>query len=135
MNFEEAFPETKVAAPLMPGEMPQTASPLYSLRLAQLRDLARAYDLKIDLDASKPAIMPAMLQAEQSGIFRTPAKHQAWMQRAMVDPDSRVRLLDPATQMGMTSEEHQLYHDERRKLRGGRPKKDHGHESLEAAEG
>jgi hypothetical protein len=135
MNFLEAFPEKKVAAPQMPGQAPQSNSVLHQLRLAQLRDLARAYEIPIDMDATKPDILPGMLQAEQSGTFRTPAKHPVWLERASVDPDARQQMLDPATQMGMTPEEHAAYHEERRRLRGGRPRKEPSDETVQTSEG
>ena len=123
MNFQEAFPETKVPPPQMPGMAPHQPSVLHSLRVAQLRDLARAYEIKIDMDAPKPQIMPAMLQAEQSGIFRTPAKHAVFLRRASVDPDNRSQL-DPATSAGMEPQEYEAFLEERQRRRGGRPKKE-----------
>ena len=135
MNFLEAFPETKVAPPQMPGMPAHQPSQLHHLRLAQLRDIARAWEIQIDMDAPKPSIMPAMLQAEQSGTFRTPAKHEAWLRRAMVDPDERYSL-DPATSAGMTQSEYEDLLEDRQRRKGGRPRKELTDDSLAApAEG
>ena len=70
--FKHQLPEMEQAPlpPTLEGTVPITSKTLQGLRLSQLRHLARAYGVKIDLDAPKPSILPAMVAAEMAGVCR-----------------------------------------------------------------
>lgn len=67
--------------------MPQT--PLLQLRLRQLRDLAAAFEIEILQNGTKAQILPAMLAAEQTGVFRTTPKNRLKLARAGWSHDDR----------------------------------------------
>lgn len=76
MSFQHQIPEQGAVPPSMPGEV-QTASKLQTLRLRQLLDLAKAYAVEIPPHANtKTRILPYMIAAEESGVFRgRPTSH------------------------------------------------------------
>lgn len=58
-----------------------------TLRRQQLHDLAKAFDIPVDPNATKQDILYPLMAAEQRGVFREPAAHPYWLEKAMRDPD------------------------------------------------
>lgn len=58
-----------------------------------MHDLARAYEIPVKSDGTKNEILPAMITAEQDGIFRTHPKHPYYFEKARRDPDKRAEPL------------------------------------------
>ena len=72
MRFTHTYPEVQgLDLNLMDGQTPTiNGVAMEKLRLRQLRDLARAYQIKIDMDAPKPRILPALMAAASDGTFQ-----------------------------------------------------------------
>jgi len=87
MQFKDAFPEQTVAPPQLPGQPIYSPSVLSGLRLQQLKDLAYAFDITIKKDGTKPEILPALLMAEQEGIFVQPPKRPEYVVKASRSTD------------------------------------------------
>lgn len=85
--FQEMFPELGAQKPVMEGEMPQAPSPLGAMRRQQLHDIARAWEIKVELDGTKPDILPALIAAERAGVFKHPPKHPEFARKAMRNSD------------------------------------------------
>ncbi len=85
--FQEMFPELGAQEPVMEGEMPQAPSPLKKMRRQQLHDIARAWEIPVELDGTKPNILPALMAAERSGVFKHPPKHPEFARRAARNSD------------------------------------------------
>ena len=85
--FQEMFPELGAQEPVMEGEMPQAPSPLKKMRRQQLHDIARAWEIPVELDGTKPDILPALMAAERSGVFKHPPKHPEYARKAMRNSD------------------------------------------------
>ena len=85
--FQELFPELSAQEPVMEGEMPQAPSPLKKMRRQQLHDIARAWEIPVELDGTKPDILPALMAAERSGMFKHPPKHPEYARKAMRNSD------------------------------------------------
>lgn len=62
-------------------------SDLPRLRLQQLKDLARAYGIRIPKDGTKPHILPLLQAAELDGVFMHPPKNPYYFERAKWSPD------------------------------------------------
>ena len=60
------------------------------MRRIQLVNLARAYEIEVDPDATKDRILPALVAAEQSNVFDEDAKHPAYLLRAAYSPDDEM---------------------------------------------
>lgn len=86
MTFQDIFPERQAEPPKFPGQV-ITETVLTKLRLSQLRDLARAFEIQADLDAPKPGILPALMAAEKQGVFRQPPSRPYYLLRAGRHPD------------------------------------------------
>lgn len=87
-TFQEAFPELTAQAPHVHGNPMPSRSKLTQLSRQQLRDLARAYEIEVPKDGTKDQMLPAMINAEQSGIFRGPVKSEYHLMKAARDRDS-----------------------------------------------
>ena len=72
--------------PAMAGES-MTQTKLHALRLRQLQDLAKAYEIALPTEATKTQILPFMIAAEQSGVFRSQPKHMSHYLRAQMNHD------------------------------------------------
>src|SRR5262249_46480453 len=57
------------------------------LRLEQLKNLARAYELDIDFDATKLEILPVFVAAENRGVFEQSPKNLYYFERAKWNSD------------------------------------------------
>ena len=90
MQFQEAFPELTAKPPRVTGRTAMPVTKLENLRLQQLRDLARAYEIQIDMDAPKDRILPALAAAEASGTFNHPAKHELYLLKAARNADEEI---------------------------------------------
>ena len=92
-SFQEQFPEHRATAPTLVGE---TAFPrglkVPLLRRQQLVDLAQAYKIPINPEATKSQILPHMVAAEQQGRFLQPALDQEALQKALLNPDEHRKL-------------------------------------------
>ena len=73
--------------PAMAGES-MTPTKLHALRLRQLQDLAKAYEIALPTEATKTQILPFMIAAEQAGQFRSPPKHPYHYLHAQMNHDS-----------------------------------------------
>jgi hypothetical protein len=82
MLFLDTFPELTAAPPTLPGEPTRAATVLDQLRRQQLHDLARAFDIDVPKDGTKKEILPPLLAAEASGIFRTQPKRPEYLAKA-----------------------------------------------------
>jgi hypothetical protein len=60
---------------------------LNGLRLQQLKDLATAFGVAIKTDGTRPEVLPAMLMAEQEGIFQQPPKRPEYLVKASASAD------------------------------------------------
>jgi hypothetical protein len=70
------------------GEVALPDTPLQRLRLRQLRDLAKAFNIDIDQEATKAQILPALIAAEQRGVFKNVASaDRARLMRANYNSD------------------------------------------------
>ena len=83
-NFLHSFPELQDNATNLKlnNDMPViNGVPFEKLRLHQLRNLARAWKITVDLDCPKPDLMPALMAAARQGVFKKPAAlpYYAWM--------------------------------------------------------
>jgi hypothetical protein len=58
-----------------------------TLRRQQLHDLARAFDIPVDPNSTKEAVLYPLMAAEQRGVFKEPAPHPYYLEKAMRDPD------------------------------------------------
>ena len=105
MQFQDSSPELQANPPQLPGEMDISGTALSRLRLSQLRDLARAFEIPVDLDAPKLTIMPAMMAAEQRGVFRVKPSRPYYYLRAGRSPD------DPPLEHGDVFDEEGRYRD------------------------
>lgn len=89
-SFQEAFPERMAAAPTLQGESTLPANLITPrLRRVQLVNLAKAYGLAINPEATKNQILPTMVGAEQQGVFRGQASDPEALRMALKDPDVR----------------------------------------------
>lgn len=88
MQFQHNLPEVAESPlpPLLPGHT-ITSKTLASLRLSQLRFLARAYGIEIDQDAPKDKIMPAMQAAESAGVFKGEPKSKKYLWLSQFNTD------------------------------------------------
>ena len=84
MQFKHTYPEVQgFDLPLMNGQTPTiNGVPMEKLRLRQLRDLAKAYQIKIDMDAPKPRILPALMAAASDGTFQKRPALEYYFRRA-----------------------------------------------------
>lgn len=89
MSFTEAFPELMAQAPHIHGTPLPARTVLNRLSRQQLTDLARAYEVSIPQNGTKDEILPAMINAEQAGIFKGPVKSQYHLLKASRDRDKR----------------------------------------------
>ena len=98
MQFQDAFPELTAQAPHVHGTPLPAQTVLQRLSRQQLRDLARAYEIEVPRDGTKDDLLPAMISAEKSGIFRQPPKSPYHLEKAARDRDKRpepLSLTDP----------------------------------------
>ena len=84
MQFQHTYPEVQGSGTsLMNGQTPTIGGvPMANLRLKQLRDLARAYQIQIDMDAPKPLILPALMAAANAGAFNKKPVLEYYFRRA-----------------------------------------------------
>lgn len=84
MQFTHTYPEVQgLDLPQMNGMTPMiNGVPLEKLRLRQLRDLAKAWQIRIDMDAPKPRILPALMAAASEGVFRNRPVLEYYFRRA-----------------------------------------------------
>lgn len=88
MAFENPMPELGVAPPSTSGA-PQVPTKLHALRLRQLQDLAKAFDITLPASATtKDKILPYMIQAEEAGTFRSQPVSQYHLLHAQLNQDS-----------------------------------------------
>ena len=87
MAFQESYPELSAPAPVMDGETAQAKTPLHRMRRQQLNDLARGWGIPVELDGTKGAILPALMAAERSGVFKAPPLHPEFARKAMRNSD------------------------------------------------
>lgn len=85
--LQQSYPELGATEPLMEGEQPQAQTPLHQMRRQQLHDLARGWEIPVELDGTKNDIMPMLLAAEKKGVFRLPPKHPEFARKAMRNSD------------------------------------------------
>lgn len=62
-------------------------SPLATLRRQQLSDIAVAFGLDVNPDATKDELLPVILAAESQGRFQRPAKDPYRLTKASKSPD------------------------------------------------
>ena len=86
-GFAEVFPELKVAPPTVAGQVPMVPTALTQLRREQLHNLAKAWEIPVKQDGTKPEIMPALVAAEANGVFKTAAIHPYYLRQAAFNPD------------------------------------------------
>lgn len=72
---------------LMQGETDVVFWPLNQMRRQQLHDLARAYDVPVELGGASSVILPDMLSAQKSGVFNARPKHPEYARKAMRNSD------------------------------------------------
>ena len=87
MDFKQAFPEATAARPQLPGQPISELTPLDRMRRQQLHDLARAYEIAVPADGTKPQIMPALKAAQSEGIFNKSALHPEFLAKAARNAD------------------------------------------------
>ena len=84
---QEQYPELDATAPLMDGESPMNHTPLDRMRRQQLHDVARAWEIPVELDGTKKDILPMLKAAEGRGVFRQPPIHPEFAKRALRNSD------------------------------------------------
>lgn len=92
-QFQHPFPELTAQPPQVRGQPPTPSTILNRLSRQQLHDLARAYGVEVKPDGTKPEILPAMVVAEQAGIFKGPVKSQYYLEKAARERDMIARPL------------------------------------------
>ena len=97
MQFQHTYPELQGnAISPMSGQTPTIGGvPMAKLRLKQLRDLARAYQVKIDMDAPKDMILPALMAAANAGAFNGKPVLEYYLRRAHRTGDEQDRFEHP----------------------------------------
>ena len=86
-QFNTKFPERDAMPPVMAGEVPWNSATLPKLRRVQLVNLAKAFDIKVNPDATKNELLVMLVAAEQMGAFRKPVVDPYYYARASVTPD------------------------------------------------
>lgn len=94
----------------LPGQYTPKSAVLPTLRLAQLCDLARAYEIPVYFEGTKEQVLPVMEAEEAKGTFNIAPKHPYYFERAKFNSDAvkeakskggwdsanrRVTILDP----------------------------------------
>lgn len=75
--------------PALAGEI-VAKTPLHTLRLRQLQDLAKAYDIDLPDGATKNEVLPIMVTHERAGRFRQPPVSRYDLLRAEVSHDVKL---------------------------------------------
>ena len=86
-GFTEVFPELNVQAPTVAGQVPMDPTVLTRLRRQGLHDLAKAYEIPVKEDGTKLEILPALIAAEQQGVFKRSAIHPYYLKKAAYNSD------------------------------------------------
>lgn len=73
--------------PSLPGQHISKSRILATLRLQQLKDLARAYGVDIDPNGTRETVLPIMEAAEARGTFQGPPKNPWYFEKARFNPD------------------------------------------------
>ena len=82
--FQHTYPEVQDngTLPIYGQTLTINGVPLQKLRLRQLRDIARAWNIQINMDAVKEAILPALTAAANNGTFRKKPDSDYYWRRA-----------------------------------------------------
>jgi len=82
--FQHTYPEVQDSGtlPIYGQTLTINGVPMAKLRLRQLRDLARAFQIPIDLDAPKDQILPALTAAAMAGMFKKKPTLEYYWRRA-----------------------------------------------------
>lgn len=72
----------------LPGQYTPKSQVLPTLRLTQLCDLARAYEIPIYFEGTKDQVLPVMEAEEAKGTFNRPPKHPYHFERAKFNSDA-----------------------------------------------
>ena len=95
MQFQHQYPEVQDMQMSSQGVPIVGGVALPNLRLHQLRNMARAWRIKIDMDAPKPRILPVLMEAAQQGTFRLPPSLPYYWLRAQFNGDERGHIPHP----------------------------------------
>ena len=87
-QLKQTLPQDRAGNPLYPAPAGSgDNSLLRKLRLDQVRNIARAYEVKIGLDAPLKAIIEIMVSEESQGRFEGPPKRPYYFERARWNAD------------------------------------------------
>lgn len=119
--FKHQRPEENEApTPPSTAGHPVFNTKLNALRLRQLYDLAKAFEIPYPDGATKEQMLPIMVSAEQTGIFRTKPKNYYHFVHAKLNHDNKLNHLERAD---MDRELQQALKDELRKTMGANDKR------------
>lgn len=112
--------ETEAPTPPSMAGHPVFNTKLNALRLRQLYDLAKAFEIPYPDGATKDQMLPIMVSAEQAGIFRTKPKNYYHFVHAKLNHDDKLSRLQ---QEDMDKELQQALKEELRKTMGANEKR------------
>ena len=89
-QFLHSYPELQDNPQLLTGAVQVNGVPLARMRLAQLRNLARAYDVPINMTFPKRLVLPAMEAAASSGAFQGKPSRPLYLLKAGWTSDEKM---------------------------------------------
>jgi hypothetical protein len=102
--FQHPYPEVTDLGGVPAGQTVPIEALLHRLRLTQLLDLARAYELKVNYNGVRSKILPIIQAEADAGTFRHPPKHPHYLHRAYFSSDdvkkAKGQLGDPESSIG-----------------------------------